>query len=429
MKYKKSMYNNFICHRDNGDGLFYNSSTGAIAWLKKDVIQALDNNKIEQVDFTLIENLEKNGFITKNTIDEYARYVYKSNEFKMECNSDSVAYIISLTEFCNLKCIYCFEKDTTKTMVDSKTLDAIYDFIVSQIELNNKKKLRITWFGGEPMLAYEKLIQLSKRIILYCKEKGIEYIASMITNGTLLDTEVINNLVLNHYLKNVQITLDGEDETYCYYKKATIDEYEKVIENIFLLSEIEDVNLTIRLNTCAENCESLMKVVELLTSDSRFKGYIYAGRMMNYDNDCFEEISESSFQCFEKELEKFSLNYEETKRIIKQRLKPKGANCGSLACNRCLIDSHGNLYRCEHHIGDINYVIGDVINGFYRNKVDNLFLFAEYPEECSKCSLFPVCLGGCTSDRIIYNKRIDCKVFRTNIHRYVKYCVGIQDLE
>ena len=410
MEYKGSIYNNLIDERENGDKLYYNSSSGAVAWLNTEVQNALDKNDFSQIlDKDYFPALLRNAFITEKSTDEYSRYLFKSRQFIMEIDNDTASYVIGLTMNCNLNCVYCFERGRTSGTVSSEILEAIFEFIKKQLIELKKTKLHITWFGGEPFLAYEKIISLSNRVIDFCNTNNVEYDASIITNGILLTDETTNELIENHHLKNIQITIDGDAEYYKKYKNATEQQFSNVIRNIKSIGKRKDINLTLRLNTCKENQQSLLEIVDEIVSDDSFHCYLYAGRMMNYGSELFEEMDEAEFREFEIQINQKAMKYPVYNKIAKKRITPKGANCGSLACNRCVIDYKGRLYRCEHHINDEKFVIGDVKKGFYRNDIDDKFLFSPFPDKCATCSIFPVCLGGCTSDRLFYDKYINCE--------------------
>mgnify|MGYP004636298981 CR=1 FL=1 len=429
MKYKKSMYNIFIVTRKNGDALYYNSASGSVSWLNKDIQEAFATNDISQIEGQdYFSALLKNGFVINTEINEYTRYLFKSMEFIMESNSDFVSYTIALTMNCNLKCIYCFESGRNHGSVSADMLDDIYTFITCQIITLKKRRLHITWFGGEPLLTYNLLIRLSTKIVLFCEENHVEYDASIITNGILLSEEKIDELVSIHKIKNIQITLDGDIDFYTKYKKASIAQFNKVIHNIKLLGENNKVNLTLRLNTCEDNKESIINIVEKITANKKFHCYLYAGRMMNYGLNSFEEMEEKNFFEFEKRINHIASKYPEYMSITQKRLHPKGANCGALSCNTCVIDAMGKLYRCEHHINNPEFIIGDVKKGFYRNDIDSCFLFNNYLSKCKECCVFPICMGGCTSDRLIYKKNVNCEVVYNRVINNVKIISNVENL-
>lgn len=421
--YKQSIYNNYIKTDENGNTLCLNAATGGLVWFDNEVISAFQSNNIESLsEKEYFQALIDNGYIVKDNIDEYEQYSYRMKKYAMGLSSDSCSFIIALTMKCNLRCLYCFEEGKNESSnISKQTLNDIFSFITKQLEEQNKKKLYINWFGGEPMIAYNSIVFLSHMLIEYCKKNEIEYKSSMVTNATLLDEDKIKNLKNNVNINHMQISIDGDKEWYSKLKRADNEKYETVFQNILLAAK-NGIGVSVRLNICKENQESLMRFVDKLIKEPDFHGIIYTGKLMKYNNSQdYHEISDDDLTKFEATLEKKISKYAEYKKFLKKSLKPKGAPCGYMVTGRCLIDNEGYLYRCEHHIANKNLAIGDVIDGFYHNKIDNQFLFSPLPEKCQKCSIMPLCAGGCISDRILHDKWISCDYMKNKINRTCSY--------
>lgn len=426
--YKQSQYNNFIIKREtDASYLVYNSSTGAIAWLNQEVQEAFDNNcidKLESKDY--FQALIKNGFIVSEIIDEYERYNFKARQFVMDQNSDFASYIIALTMECNLRCLYCFEEGRyNNEPISDSIVQSIFCFITSSVLEQKKKKLNINWFGGEPMIAFERIVELSNLLIAFCSRNGIDYTASMVSNGTLLDEKKLNILINRCAIKHIQLSFDGDKEDYIRLKKANEKYFDIAYRNVLLIAK-SSIGLSVRLNVCEENRKSLLNLIDKLVCEPEFHGIIYAGKIISYNNSSlYHEISDEDFTVFEAEIDKRASKFDEYKKLVKKNLKPKGASCGYLVHNRCLIDSQGYLYRCEHHINNKKLAIGDVKNGFYHNKIDDTFLFHTLPEKCKTCSVMPICMGGCASDRILYDKWINCDYVYDKVESWCRYIIGV----
>ena len=89
-------------------------------------------------------------------------------------------YTISITNKCNLKCSYCYERhlNTEYGCIDTETRDKIADFIKRRDDAGT-----VYLFGGEPLL-YKDTVKY------YCENiKAREFVIT--TNGTLLDEDFI----------------------------------------------------------------------------------------------------------------------------------------------------------------------------------------------------------------------------------------------
>lgn len=97
--------------------------------------------------------------------------------------------------------------------------------------------LRITWFGGEPLLALKRMKSFCEKVR---EEIGITFESNLITNGYLLTTDKIATLK-DLAATSCQITLDGLAATHnarrpLYNGKPTFD---TVVNNIEALVEAD----------------------------------------------------------------------------------------------------------------------------------------------------------------------------------------------
>ena len=90
-------------------------------------------------------------------------------------------------------CPYCFEKHRRKKM-SKKVQNDILNFIERTIRFTKVDKIYITWFGGEPLLAYDVIDSLSQRMIELANKWKIQYSASIVTNGFLLTQKIVDML-------------------------------------------------------------------------------------------------------------------------------------------------------------------------------------------------------------------------------------------
>ena len=74
---------------------------------------------------------------------------------------------------CNLRCTYCFEKHTSERLcIESE--DKIINFF--RKEIPKKKQLRLSWFGGEPLLNLPSILRISSAVDDICKKKWRSYL-------------------------------------------------------------------------------------------------------------------------------------------------------------------------------------------------------------------------------------------------------------
>ncbi|WP_051447538.1 radical SAM protein [Rhizobium leguminosarum] len=113
--------------------------------------------------------------------------------------------ILFPTEKCNFRCTYCYEDFKLGRMSD-EVITNIKSLISERLPLLTH--LKLSWFGGEPLLAYDIVQDLTGYAHDLCLDQHKTFFADMTTNGFLLDTDRLRWLV-NHNVRTFQISLDG----------------------------------------------------------------------------------------------------------------------------------------------------------------------------------------------------------------------------
>jgi len=140
-----------------------------------------------------------------------------------------------LTDMCNSHCKHCFIKKENKQLT-IKQLKRIVDMLCYHNVISNYKIDKINIAGGEPMM-HENLLEL----ITYIRLKNIQ--CSIITNGSLLTEEFIDNISDKLYM--IGISIDGiTNETNNKLGRRTI-------ENIIEICEyIKKNKIKLKINVC-----------------------------------------------------------------------------------------------------------------------------------------------------------------------------------
>lgn len=256
---------------------------------------------------------------------------------------------VSVTDNCNLRCIYCMdEKNNTFLKGDEKlTDDEIYKVIKASASLGIKK-IRIT--GGEPLVR-PNIVKLISKINTI---QGIEEIY-LTTNGILL-ADMIEELSANG-LKGVNISLDSLKEER-FNKLTRVGKLKKVLKAI---DKAIELGLKVKLNTVIVNDinkDEILDFVKLTLErpiDIRFIELMPIGIAVNYKGVTNEEV-----------LKIISENYKEYEEVIRSKsdgpasyikLKDgKGkigfisaiSNCFCEECNRVRLTPEGFLKQCLH---------------------------------------------------------------------------------
>ena len=256
---------------------------------------------------------------------------------------------VSVTDKCNLRCIYCMDdKDNTFLKNDDKlTDDEIYRIVKESSELGIKK-VRIT--GGEPLVR-PNLVKLISRINSI---SGIEEIY-LTTNGILL-ADMIDELAANG-LKGVNISLDSLKEER-FNKLTRLGKLNKVLEAI---DKATALGIKVKLNTVIVNDINKDEIIDFVNFtkekniDVRFIELMPIGVAINYKGVTNEEV-----------LKVISENYSNYEEVVRSKssgpasyIKLKDAkgkigfisaisNCFCENCNRIRLTPEGFLKQCLH---------------------------------------------------------------------------------
>lgn len=117
----------------------------------------------------------------------------------------SLLLTIMPTEGCNFRCPYCYEDHIVASMT-RKTIDRIKEYITQQA--GNFEHINVAWFGGEPTLCRDTVLEISELLQTLKKTNAFQYTASMTTNGYLLGEEFFKQYY-DAGITTFQITIDG----------------------------------------------------------------------------------------------------------------------------------------------------------------------------------------------------------------------------
>jgi uncharacterized protein len=309
-------------------------------------------------------------------------------------------YHILLTETCNSRCRYCFQK-SMKEEDNGLGKKFKFDFSAPEASEVDVKKLRnflaqdsepvLIFYGGEPLLEIEKI----EKIIDNLKDRGIKF--RMQTNGKLLDQLPAKYM---NAIGKLLISLDGDRERTDYQKGQGT--YDLVMNNIKLIRENGFQGEIVARVTVSEFPDIYKQVLSLVNAGfSSIHWQLDAG-FYKFD---FDEAKFSKFvENYNKEIDKlinFWINDMRTNNrvlmlypfvgIINNLLHNKTTKlmCGAGYAGYA-ITTNGKIVACP-----IMNCITDFEAGTLEDSPEKLKKFDIRHEECGKCSYFGLCGGRC----------------------------------
>ena len=388
---KPSCYN-VICENNNGL-IVWNSRSGGVLGLDK--VYSEKFRKILDGDYSgsddLLEQLVHGEMLVEDGRDEYGETLVKSHLARY--SNDVLALTIAPTLACNFRCPYCYEKGQKQTTMSSVTANRLVAFVHDNFP--NIRSFDVTWYGGEPLLCLETIKDLTDKLKL-AVPSWCSFGASIVTNGYYLTRDVAQVLA-SCEVKMAQVTLDGSKRDHD-ARRIPADgspTYEMILNNIAECADV--INIVIRANVDKTNIRDADELLNNLEHrDLKNKVGFYLAPVDNINKTCA-----SDSQCFgmrEYSQEEIGFYKEAINRGFKVKLfgGTGQAICGAVSRNVYVVGPDGALYKCWDEIGKTERAVGTVRDSIELN--ENLARWLGYEpddEECARCSVFPICMGGC----------------------------------
>ena len=370
----------------------------------------------------LYMQLRSHGFLVEDGKDDDFYYVSKMRNLTRLYSDNMLMLTIAVTCACNFDCSYCFEGSHLGKPMSEEVEEKLIRFI----KAHKAENLSITWYGGEPLLAFDRILSIDKRL----GDMGKKYSANLITNGYLLTEDKIsklNKLKINY----LQITLDGREETHNSrrYLKGGGKTYAKILENVekVIASDFKGM-IHIRVNVDARNEDEFVTVYQYFQNkypnDFGKRITVYPGFVKGDDHpdvSCFFDMEEQGDF-----LARLFRNYG----IAALDIFPKRSSqsCTLTCRNAFVVGPDGELYKCWDDVGLKEKVVGtlDVYPNWNMPLIAEGMVACSYLDspECKECFYFPICNGGC--HRIRMNnlhsevKHSPCTYFRGNLEKFLE---------
>ena len=120
--------------------------------------------------------------------------------------NDHLQLIVNPTERCNLRCTYCYETFALGKMPPA-VISGVLNLVRRRVE-KGLKTFQIEFFGGEPLVAWDVIENLSRRLSDICAANGTKMFGGMTTNAMLLTRPRLDHLAACN-MHSFQVTLDG----------------------------------------------------------------------------------------------------------------------------------------------------------------------------------------------------------------------------
>lgn len=373
--------------------LLHNVVTGRLVALEQVEAEAVE--KLPMAYDSVLESLVTEHYLVPEDYDENRQAINLRKILRTLNPPGHTAgitnYVILTTTACNARCYYCYQKGIPTATMSEKTANQVAEFICSHC--GDKKQVTITWFGGEPTLASDRIDQICKCL----REKDVDYQSLMITNGYLLDNDTIKRAKKIWNLRQATVTIDGTEETYNRtkaYVNPSGSPYQRIMQNIGRLLE-EGIEVKIRMNYDVGNWHEYVDLVKEVKDrfPNKKRLVMSAHRILGEYPDPDGILQHEDLAWFEqKKVELDSIT--QSAGLQKQRNELPSLRyeaCGAANDTMAVITPEGNLVSCPDQLG-VDQIKGNVFDGVTDfDLVSKWRQFTEYPR-CTGCSFMPFCV-------------------------------------
>lgn len=273
-------------------------------------------------------------------------------EIAYSLSNEYLHLIVLPTEKCNFRCTYCYE-DFLNGKMPLDIADGVWKLIERRAQ--QLKFLFVEWFGGEPLLALDRILYISNHIATISNSFGFKYVASMTTNGYLLELGLVEKL-FQLGIQSYQISIDGPQSFHDQTRLQANgdDSYSRIMSNIRAVKESAmKVNILLRIHITSENLEAMPKFLSSLHdefyADERFSFLLKPIERLGGPNS--DKISILTSELREKTLRLLS-------EIIKNKQTQAKHFCYAAKPNSFVIRSTGAVNKCTVALDKSENLIG-----------------------------------------------------------------------
>lgn len=395
----------------DGKVLLVNCLSGAVDLVSKDVA---DNMLAETLPANERIQWEKRGYYLPSFESEKMIQTRIIKTSKIMLARSPLVAIIMPTDSCNLRCSYCYERQTSLTARASVNMGpdkvaALFSALVNIMTERQSQQISIGLYGGEPLL------RANEETITRILEESLTHnfpVDFVITNGTTLDYYAKS--LARYKVKAVQVTIDGPESVHDARRPCIGGQgsFEKVVRGIDSALH-HGLEVIARTNLDLENVEALPDLAIFYQkrgwlSNPHFKPYASivttpsckgSDLCARDDPDVIGEVLKVIGKNWNR-LAGWKFKFDRIEHIANvlakgQSFYPRVWYCAA-GKNMFVFDPQGRIYPCLEHVGT------DQECGYYFPALKFDERASQWRErtietisECKECSFNLLCGGGC----------------------------------
>ena len=170
-----------------------------------------------------------------------------------------------VTNACNMRCRYCLAcaGDYKPTYMTEEVCRLAFDFYVETLQRSGRREVKVSYLGGEPLMAEKLLVYADGYGRRLARERGFSFESELTTNGFMSERQarwVAKNLT------HVVVSMDGHPEVHDRYRRDVRGCHtHSRIERTVRILEAEGARYGLRCTVDAESVGALPAMVEFMT--------------------------------------------------------------------------------------------------------------------------------------------------------------------
>lgn len=387
---KKSIYN-IVQKVNDTHYVVYNSLSATIRLLTSEQFSSFESGK----------ELSFYPFCTEVSVNEM-ECAQQERDFYINSKKDYIRFTILPTLKCNANCVFCFENIQKRNDMSQEDVKQTISYIKS--EAINYKKLRIHWFGGEPLVALPTIFRITNELYEFCRNNHISYRACISTNLSLINDDNYKRIINDLHLDTVEFAFDGNETQHNTVKAYRDKSFDAFNHNIHMLEPLlkKNISVSVRFNGTKSNFPDILGLANTLCERYGMYPNFHPYLAVIVPTSKYEDSPDLIHP------EEYASYYIPFFRVLQKNgagmeVYPLNRNknfCYGSNPNSIVIGSNGLLTKCIASPSLPSLSIGTIRTGVQKNEAYDKWIYYSIKDECPFCTLFPLCLGGCINDHI-----------------------------
>jgi uncharacterized protein len=223
--------------------------------------------------------------------------------------------------------------------------------------------LSIGWFGGEPLLEANRILEISRFAQEAAHNKGFHFKSHITTNGYLLNFDLFSQLV-SAGVTSFQISFDGTEEEHNRTRRAGSSEgtFSTIMQNVCATRAHAGIfEIILRLHIHAANYESLISLIDdighTFDGDHRYKATVQ--KILNHGGARANPIKLASNDLTQKA--EAYLNHRLSSFQVVNPNRDALLCCYASLPNHFIIRANGRIQKCTVALYDRRNDVGELL--------------------------------------------------------------------